>query len=188
MARTGGTFADARIPGSSSINLTSHLSGFTFHVLYACRHLTEIKEERGQSKRVSHDQEQSSRGSTCAFVILCAFWPWVQMITTEDLCGFAHLDAICSFKPGITTSVRNVLFFTLPGPEVWFSKALKPEGHFPIGCAYVYIRSIRNAGAFRSVVLSAFVCNCIPCSSVFQSHVFTNYWNALWYSHRDYVK
>lgn len=56
-----------------------------------------------------------------------------------------------------------------------------------MGCIYVSVCFIRNVVAFRSVVPSAFVGNCIPCSSVFQPHVFTDYSNALWYSHTDYV-
>lgn len=53
---------------------------------------------------------------------------------------------------------------------------------------FMSVRFIRNVVAFRSVVLSAFVCGCIPRGSVFQPCVFTNYSNALWYSHTDYVK
>ena len=105
VARNGGLHADTRIPWSSSVNLTSHLSGFMSHVLYACRHVPEIKEDRGPSRRASCVQEQSSHVSTCAFVTPCAFGPWVLMITAGDWCGSAHLDAICSFKPEITTSV-----------------------------------------------------------------------------------
>lgn len=73
-------------------------------------------------------------------------------------------------------------------PKFDFSKTFKSGGHFSIGYIYVSIRFIRNVVSFRSVVLSAFVCGCIPCGSVFQPHVFTNYSNALWYSHTDYVK
>lgn len=74
----------------------SVLSSFMFHVLYACRHLMEIKEGKGNDERISSDQEESLRGSTCAFMIFLCFWPWLLIITAEDLYGFAHLHAICS--------------------------------------------------------------------------------------------
>jgi len=43
---------------------------------------------------------------------------------------------------------------------------------------------MRNVAAFRSAVLGSFVGGRIPCGSVFQACVFTNYSDALWHSHR----
>jgi hypothetical protein len=65
----------------------NRLSGFMFRVLYACKHLMEIKEGKGSDERISSDQEESSRGSTCAFMILFCF----LALVTDNNRGFVWL-------------------------------------------------------------------------------------------------
>lgn len=100
VVRKAGVFADTRVSWSSSVNLTDQLSGFMFHVLYACGHLIEIKEERGTGSREAVTKSrvplaQHSFRDSLRFLAVGA----------EGLCDSTYLGAICRFKPGKATSV-----------------------------------------------------------------------------------
>lgn len=91
---------DTRVSWSSSVNLTDQLSGFMFHVLYACGHLIEIKEERGTGSWEAMTKSRvplAQHGFRDSLRFLA--------VGAEDLCDSTYLGTICRFKPGKATSV-----------------------------------------------------------------------------------
>lgn len=99
----------------------------------------EIKEGKGSDERISSDQEESLRGSTCAFMIFLCFRPWLLIIAAEHLYGFAHLHTIC---PYAVLSVDNsfslvmscLLLSRVPKFDLKNSRAWRPLLHWVYLC------------------------------------------------------
>lgn len=126
MVRKAGTSPQPRIPWSSSVNPTDHLSGLTLPVLCACRHVTEVQEERGPVRGCPPSRAGCPRLSSC-----CPDSRFLAPGAAQDVCGSAHLTPHVVLNLGKNFSLVMTCFAGTQVPQLDFRKPSSLEAISP---------------------------------------------------------